>query len=249
MQLPKCLRLAFVAALAAGIVCPSAEGQSGYAFPRRTFETRAEIEERVRTAETASNKNEADRLRFRLAHGDFNAGDRIFVTFQQGAAMLSDTMTVQSAKRLILPQMGEFNLDGVLRSELADKLRAHLANYLKDPVVKAVPLVRLGLVGQVNRPGYYYTTTDIPLNDVLMQAGGPTHNADLGKVKVRRVGGVMFDEASTAIAFRDGMSVDNLSMQSGDEIEIGQRRRTNWGMIIPLATSAVSIGLALVLRN
>lgn len=218
-------------------------------FPKQNFETRAELEARAKASDAAKQKAESYRLHYRLDYGDFRDGDRIFVTFQQGAAVFADTLTVHAEKRLELSNMGDVALEGVLRSELVPRLTAHLKTYLRDPVVKATPLVRLGLLGNVARPGYYYTAADLPLNDVLMRAGGPTPNADLGRVSVRRLGDVVIDENNTQTAFREGMSVDMLSLQGGDEIQVGEKRRTNWALIMPIASTAVGLLIAFTQRH
>ncbi len=236
------------AALAAGLLTTGLAHAQTFA-PDQNFETRSALEARAKTADAKGQKGESYVLHYRLDHGDFREGDRVFITFQQGAALFSDTMMVRSGKRLELGQMGEFSLEGVLRSELVPRLTAHLRTYLREPVVKAAPLVRVGLLGNVARPGYYYTPADTPLNDVLMRAGGPTPNADLGRVTVRRMGDVLIDEDNTRTALREGMSVDILGMLGGDEIQVGEQHRTNWGLIIPLASSAIGLVLTFAFRH
>jgi protein involved in polysaccharide export with SLBB domain len=205
------------------------------------FESRATLEARARKADATNQKGAAYQLHYRLDHGDFQDGDKIFLTFQQGTGTFSDTLVVRAGKRLELPLMGDVPLEGVLRSELAPHLTAHLKDYLRDPAVKALPLVRVGLLGSVARPGYYYAPADMPLSDVLMRAGGPTANADLDKVSIRRLGDTLVDESNTSTALREGMSVDMLGMQAGDEIQVGEKRHTNWSLIIPIASTVLGL--------
>jgi protein involved in polysaccharide export with SLBB domain len=208
---------------------------------RQRFETRAQLEAQLKAADSSHNQSAAYRVRYRLEHGDFYPGDRVFVKVEQGAAGFADTLVVREGRRLDLPQMGDLSLDGVLRSELEGSLSAHLGKYLRNPVVKATPLVRLAIMGAVGRPGFFYMPADLPVTDILMRAGGPTPDADLGKVTVRREGDVLIDESNTATAIREGMSADMLHLQGGDEIQVGRQRHTNWGMIIPIATTAASL--------
>ena len=208
---------------------------------RQRFETRAQLEAQLKAAEKDNNKSAVYMIQSRLDHGDFYPGDRIFVTVKQGAAGFADTLVVRAGKRLDLPQAGDLSLEGVLRSELEPRLTEQLGKYLRSPVVKATPLVRLAILGGVGRPGFYYMPADVPLSDILMGAGGPTPDANLEKVTVRRDGDLVIDEPNTATAIREGMSVDMLHLQAGDEIQVGRQRHTNWGLIIPITSTAVGL--------
>lgn len=214
----------------------------GAANPR--FETRTQLETDARTAEAEGRDLDARLIRHRLNAGDFQDGDRIFVTVR-GSGGFSDTLVVRSGRQLELPQIPPLSLAGVLRSELHPRLSAHLANYLRDPVVVARPLLRIGILGHVTRPGYYYTAADLPLTDVLMAAGGPTPGADVTKVSVRRVGEIIMDERKTRAALTAGRSLDNLHLQAGDELQVGKRREINWGVIIPSLSALLGLVIAI----
>jgi protein involved in polysaccharide export with SLBB domain len=223
--------------------------QTGTADLRQRFETRAQLEAQVKEAEASHNKSSAYLIHYRLDHGDFETGDRIFVSVVQGSGGFADTLVVRAGKRLDLPQLGDLSLDGVLRSELEPRLTEQLGKYLRTPVVKATPLVRLAIMGGVGRPGFYYTPADIPLSDMLMKAGGPAPDADLDKVTVRRLGDIVIDEPNTAIAIREGMSADMLHLQAGDEIQVGRQSHPNWGLYVSLATSAAGLLFTYFLRH
>ena len=210
---------------------------------RHTFETRSELEAQAKSAEARGELGEARLIHYRLDHGDFHQGDRIVVKVQ-GAGGFSDTLVVRSGTQLQLPQMSELSLDGVLRSELDSRLTAYIGKYLRDPVVQATPLVRVGILGSVARPGYYYAAADLPLSDVLMSAGGPTADADVAKVSIRREGHVVMDEAKTRTALNDGMSMDMLHLQAGDEISVGRQRNFNWAVILPATTGVLGLLIA-----
>jgi hypothetical protein len=240
------LQILALTVCAAGLPLPrlvSAQARDLYQG-RKTFESRTDLEAQARSAEAKNDKANAWLIRYRLEHGDFQEGDRIVITVN-GSAGFKDTLTVRSGKMLQLPQMADFPLDGVIRSELVPKLTAHLGKYLRDPQVQAVQLVRIGILGNVVRPGYYYSPADIPLSDVLMAAGGPTPDADLGKVSVRRQGDVIIDQKNTQVALREGMSIDLLHIEAGDEISVEKQRNFNWGTAIPIASGVLGLLLAL----
>jgi protein involved in polysaccharide export with SLBB domain len=214
--------------------------------PRETpeFETRSELEAQASAAEANGDHAQIRMIRYRLEHGDFQDGDRIVVTVE-GAGRFTDTLVVRSGKKLQVPQMSELPLNGVLRSELKPKLANHIGQYLRNPVVKATPLVRVGVLGNVVRPGYYYVSADLPLSDVLMAASGPTSEADVAKVSVRRNGVVVIDEKDTRRGLTQGASIDMLHIQAGDEISIGRQRRANWGVIVPAVSGLLGLLIAL----
>jgi protein involved in polysaccharide export with SLBB domain len=210
------------------------------------FETRTELTAEMQAAEARNEKARATLIRARLERGDFREGDRIIVRIE-GSAGVSDTLTVRPGNRLELPQMNDVSLDGVLRSELVPKLTVHVAQYLRNPVVRATPLVRVGVLGSVSRPGYYYTSAEVPLTDVLMMAGGPAADADLKKTTIRRGSEMIVDEAKAQNALSQGTSLDMLHMIAGDAIEVGRKTQFNWLMAV--SSFATVVGLLLAVKR
>jgi protein involved in polysaccharide export with SLBB domain len=210
----------------------------------RDLESRAQLEAEARTAEAENRTGEAWLLRSRLQRGDFQEGDRIVVSLL-GSTTFNDTISVRAGKLLPLPRMGDVPLEGVLRSELGDRISTHLAKFLRDSSVRATPLVRLAVLGQVNRPGFYYTSADALLSDMLMKAGGPAGNADLGKMSIRRGGDVIWTERDTRTAMNDGLSIERLHLRAGDELYVGEQKRTNWTAIAQVGISLLGVAFAL----
>ena len=230
-----------VAALGVSLATTPLAAQSVLAGQEpHNFETRAALQSQLTASEAKGDRAAAALIQYRLDHGDFREGDRIVVRVQ-GPAGFTDTLIVRSGNRLQLPQMGDLSLDQVLRSELSSRLTAFIGGYLRAAVVQATPLLRLGLLGSVAHPGYYYVPADLPLTDVLMLAGGPTANADLAKVSVRRNGQVVMNEPSSRTALSEGMSMDSLNLQAGDEISVGEQRRFNWPVIVSSATAILGL--------
>jgi hypothetical protein len=236
-----------IAFLALGNIC-FAQADTTVGVARRQFESRAELDSMATAAEKGHRTSEAWLLRTRLEKGDFQEGDRILVQVE-GANIFTkpETLVVQNGKggkHLELPRMADLSLDGVLRAELADRIRQHLSQYIKQPNVRATPLVRVAVLGSVGHPGYFYTAADIPLSDVIMQAGGPNGNADLGRVSIRRGSEVIWDAKDTRAALADGMSIDQLHMRAGDEISIGDKRSFPWSttlaIVIPIITVVIT---------
>ena len=211
----------------------------------RQFETRDHLVARASEAERSGQTSQAWLLRSRLANGDFQEGDRIVVLLE-GSAVVSDTMHVRTGKVLQFPQMGDVSLLGVLRSELNDTLRQHLAKYLKTPTVRATPLLPIAVLGNVLTPGYHYVAADVVLRDVIMKAGGPTPSADLNHAVIRRAGRVIWNAEAVSVALTDGLSVDALHLRAGDELFVPERRRFQLSTLTTIVSSVVAVSLALL---
>jgi len=209
------------------------------------FETRKELEERVKLAEANHRTGEAWLLRQRLEKGDFQEGDRIILRLQVGTTLATDTLAIRAGRVVQLPRMDDLKLEGVLRSELNDRMLAHLSRYFREPIVKATPLLRIQLNGAVARPGYYYSSADVLLADAVMAAGGPTPDSDLNKVVIRRGTDVIWTESDTRTALSDGLSLDRLHLRAGDEVFIGRVRRTSWMTIAQVGISVAALAVTL----
>ena len=210
----------------------------------RQYETRAQLESAARAADSQRRSGEAWLLRSRLEKGDFQEGDRIVIVLEN--TVRGDTLQVRAGKVIQIPGMADLSLEGVLRSELSDTLRHHLSKYLRNPGVRAIPLLPLAVLGNVGNPGYYYTAADVVLRDVIMRAGGPRGDADLNKVVVRRGGEVIWSASDVRIALTDGLSLDRLHLRAGDEVFVPARRRPQLANVTAILSSVVALTFAVV---
>lgn len=222
-----------------------AQAQARVTQQSKDLETRAALEQEAQAAEQNHRTGEAFLLRNRLQHGDFQDGDRIIVQLL-GSVPMSDTITVRAGKMLPLPRMDDLPLEGVLRSELNARLSSHLAKYLRDSTARATPLLRVAVLGQVGRPGFYYTPADVLLSDVLMLAGGPGGDANLNDMTIRRSGETIWNAQDTRTAVTDGLSLDRLHLRAGDEIYVPQNSHFNWSSLLQIGSIAVSAVVAIV---
>jgi len=181
-------------------------------------------------------------LRARLASGDFQPGDRIFVRVE-GEQALSDTFTVGAGPALVLPQVGAVPLGGVLRSELSGHVTAYLAHYIRDPVVQVRSLIRLLVDGDVAKPGYYAVPPELPLADALTAAGGLAQGAKVTGMRVERDGTEIWDGHELQQALGRGYSIDQLSLQAGDRVFVPARGGglSGWQVVGLLATVPAAV--------
>ena len=162
---------------------------------------------------------------------DFHVGDRIALTIE-GPQIFSDTVVVRDGLILRLPNIGDIPMAGVKRSDVESYLTQQIGKYIRNPVVHATPLVRIAILGQVGRPGFYTMPSDVLLSDVVMRAGGPTGNADLNRTVVKRGGQEVISKEQVASALTAGMTLDQLHIAPGDEMVVGEKPNSVWGTFL-----------------
>lgn len=206
--------------------------------------TRVELATRVQTLEDliASAKGTEQRaklhqeqsaLRTRLEVGDFKVGDRFVMTVRFDSVRV-DTASVRDSLVVSILNLPDFRLQGVLRSELDEKLNQHVARYIRNASVRSNVLTRIAILGAVSAPGFYYASPDRPVSDILMLAGGPTPEANLGRFQLRRGTATLIDGKRSKSLLESGRTLEQLDVQSGDEFRIPVKRRVNWQLVIQL---------------
>jgi len=192
---------------------------------------------------------QAATIRARLRDGDFDVGDRILLAIR-GDSLISDTVTVRAGRMIRLENMPDISLQGVLRSELQDYLTTQLTKYIKHPEIQTTSLVRVAVMGAVNKPGYYQLPADIAMADAIMIAGGPTQNADVSRTQMKRGTDVLYSSALLGQEVAKGATLDQLNIRPGDQIEIGERHKTNWGLVASIVgITAGLVSTAVVLSR
>jgi len=214
----------------------------------RTSIGRAALEQR---AAAERKPEEAARLRERLRDGDFNVGDRIVLDMQRDTTIVHDTLVVRAGRMVAIEGLPEIPLQGVLRSELDSYLTDRVGRYIKSPGVRTSTLFRLAVLGEVSKPNYYDVRPDMLLSDLVVVAGGPTSNADLGRSIARRGTSEILQPERFRYALHNGQTLDDLSFRAGDEITIGKKRSLNLQTVVTTAAVGISllIGTISLLRR
>jgi protein involved in polysaccharide export with SLBB domain len=180
---------------------------------------------------------------------DFHVGDRIALTIE-GPQTFSDTVVVRDGLILRLPNIGDIPMTGVKRSDVESYLTQQIGKFIRNPVIHATPLVRIAVLGQVGRPGFYTMPSDVLLSDVVMRAGGPTGSADLNRTVVRRSGQEVISREQVASALTAGMTLDQLHIAPGDEMVVGEKPKSIWGTVLTvLGVSVPIISLLIYLKR
>jgi protein involved in polysaccharide export with SLBB domain len=194
----------------------AAQDQDPRKVADRPLATREELQAALSSAGAS---DVAVQIKSRLSEGDFRRGDRIALMVQ-AESTLTDTFTVGSGAELILPPptTGSLSLKGVLRSELQAKLTEYVARFKNNPIVRAQPLLRIAVQGEVARGGIYAVPADAQLSDALMAAGGTTEYAKANKVTIARNGRAFWE----GTAFDTDLDV--IGVRDGDQIVVGSTR-------------------------
>ena len=253
--MPPALRpLALVAFLALALPAPGAAQFLGHAdsTARRLLATRAELSALAQALDSVAAEPKAGvgdksragplatQIRARLEAGDFQAGDRVVVRVT-GEVGLTDTFAVTAGPELVLPTVGEIPLRGVLRSEIEAQVARYVAQAIRDAEVRARPLMRISVQGDVARPGYYNLPPDAPLSDALSAAGGPTKDAKMDQLRIMRGDVKVLEKERLRALIAQGRTLDAADVRPGDEFQVPGRGRGNTSDAFRLVAVILSI--------
>ena len=181
----------------------------------------------------------------------FQIGDRILLHVE-GDSALSDTFTVVAGPALRLPDIGEISLAGVPRAELEAHLTRELGHFIKDPVVQARALIRVSVLGEVTRPGFYAVPIDLVLADALMVAGGATKDARVDQLRILRGDAALWSGNALQTEIARGATLEQLGVQAGDRIQVPGHRdaESTWRIVgIVVGSVATAVGIIALTRK
>jgi protein involved in polysaccharide export with SLBB domain len=218
--------------------------------------TRAEVEAHLQKLRTAlptlksagqrrNTQMDIAALEERLSVGDFKLGDRFVITVVWDETF-SDTATVREGYLVSIRGLPDATVQGVLRAELVDHLTAHVSRYLKNVQVRVNVFHRISVLGEVRSIGFFLVAPDRPISELIMAAGGPTQLSKLDQLEVRRNGRVVLTAKQSRQALREGRTIEELDIRSGDEVTIPRKRRINWQIVLRIMLLASSLFFAVV---
>jgi protein involved in polysaccharide export with SLBB domain len=155
----------------------------------------------------------------RLREGDVWPGDIVDLRVL-GEDRWTMNYTVTPMRTISLEAIDPIDVSGVLHSELEERIATSLGRYLREPRIEVDVLKRVGVLGNVGNPGFYTTQGNALVSDVIMLAGGPGANANVDKIEFRRLGEPL--DIGPQVVWQS-MSLDELGIQSGDEVYVPQR--------------------------
>lgn len=230
--------LVILAAALPSEVC--AQEQSLYDVSIRALATRRELigladsldRELARPGMSGRKRNmmqaDLETQRQRLALGDVAPGDRILLRVMNQLAR-QDTLTPQQDTVEVTPQttvevagLPPISMRGILRSEVEGHLRTQIQAVIRNARVTAVPLVSIGVLGSVTRPGYFLVPITASVTEAIMAAGGPLGDADPNGHVLQRGGKDRWNRATMTAAAQRQVSIASLGADDGDVLIVAK---------------------------
>jgi polysaccharide export outer membrane protein len=145
--------------------------------------------------------------------------------------------------RIYHPLVGEIEVVGLTVSQATGKLTSDLSEYIIDPKVSisllAANSAKVGVLGEVSKPGILVMTRPLTLLDAISATGGVTDFGSEKKVTVLRNAGR--DEARTMtvnlkrILQAKAGAEENITLQAGDTVIVHGNFKKTFATITRLA--------------
>jgi len=197
----------------------------------------------ISAAETKANASEVNDAY------TLGAGDRIRIDIFKVPQYSGDNQVLVDGN-LNLPQVGSLSVQGMTLKEAADAISAQYAEILRYPFVTVTLVtprpIKVGIAGEVNRPGAYTVPTDagsqLPtVTRAIQLAGGVTQLANLRQVKVRRPQRSGEDQIIPVDLWdflKTGNTRRDITLRSGDSLFIPTLKTTDLAESVQLSTAS-----------
>jgi len=152
-------------------------------------------------------------------------GDGVYVKIFRHPE-ITDTFWVNQDTTLILPLVGEVDVAGIEYEDIDDSLVKWFSSYVKDPDIFVLPLFKVSVLGEVNKPGVYLVSSMDRIFEAIALAGGPTPKADLRRTRIRRGEKVL--KINLRQAIEKGVTAYGVGLHSGDVIIVPRMLFPTW---------------------
>jgi polysaccharide export outer membrane protein len=134
----------------------------------------------------------------------------------------AQTQTVRPDGKIELPLAGEVQASGLTPQGLREQITQRLSKFFKNPQVTVIITKynskKVGIVGEVTKPGLLRLSSDISLMEAISRAEGVTQKADLRGAMLVRGGRILPIDFEKLL--RQGDFTQNVLVQSNDVILI-----------------------------
>ena len=174
------------------------------------------------------------------AEGKIQPGDQVVLSIWREPD-LSGTFTVDASGSITLPRLGDFVASEYTGSELQALVRDEFGRYLRNPTIQVSVLRRVGVQGEVQRPGLYMIDLTKTLRDVISEAGGITETGNPNRIAIVRDG--------ERIPLGSGETARYLAaeLRSGDQVVVGRRSWFELNSLAIVSTAAVVVSVVVPL--
>jgi len=159
---------------------------------------------------------------------------------------LSGKYYITKDTTLNIPLLGEMSVNGIPTDSMERLLIDRFRNYYGDIYLTVSFYFRISVFGEVKIPGYHYLKNGDNLAHLLAQAGGPTDQGNLGRVKVLNLGRERVLNFEKII--KKGINIEQLNLQPGDVVIVPRRFLSSfgeWSVLFSLGTLFLQIYLAI----
>ncbi|MBN2091315.1 SLBB domain-containing protein [candidate division KSB1 bacterium] len=117
-------------------------------------------------------------------------GDRLGIYMSGSAEPVQYDVTVNVEGKLFIPSIGALPVAGLtldgFRNLLNKKIARYYANYDMEILLLSPKFIRVAIVGEVERPGYYDLNALNTMVEAVIKAGGPTLRGSLRNIQLFR---------------------------------------------------------------
>ncbi len=175
------------------------------------------------------------------------AGDGVRLTVYNVPGVSSGDYFIQDNGRLQLPYIGQIPAANRPFSEIEQTVLAKYQRIYHAPELSLHPLIRIQVLGEVQKPGIFYVSGVDKLSDVLALAGGVTNAGNIKKVHLIHRGEAR--EVNLKKVLENGQRVDDIGLSPGDQIYLPKRRWVNFRSASVMISAAALLLSALEVMN
>ncbi|HKI78143.1 MAG TPA: polysaccharide biosynthesis/export family protein [Ignavibacteriaceae bacterium] len=148
-------------------------------------------------------------------------GDGLKLIFYNIPDSISGEYYIQEDGNIALPYLGNIKVTNRNIDSVKQEIFSKYSNIYRNPELTILPIVRVNIFGEVNKPGYYYVTGSDKLADLIAKAGGTTPEANVGSITITRNGKELDVDGEKII--KSGNKLDDIGLQSGDQIYVNRK--------------------------
>jgi len=158
---------------------------------------------------------------------------------------LSGWYMVDDDTTVTIPLFGKFSIHDMNMDSLYDYIYTEFQKYYTDVPIDINFYYRINIFGEVKVPGDYYVRSEDNLANLLAQAGGPTNEGTLSRIRIINIGEerrVNFKEA-----IKNAGDMDKLALKPGDIVIVPRGFMSafqEWSVLFSLGTLILQIYIA-----
>jgi polysaccharide export outer membrane protein len=176
-------------------------------------------------------------------------GDGLRLIFYNISDSISGDYYILEDGSVSLPYLGKIratdrNIDS-LKQEILNKY----SSLYRNPELTVLPLIRVNIFGEVNKPGYYYVTGTDKLADLIAKAGGTTSQADIGDITITRNGKEIDIDGQKVM--KSGGELQDMGLRSGDQIYVARKwfSGSTQAIILASLSTLTALLIAIIIKK